>query len=302
MANAPIRNTNDGTQKAPYLRPDFCMGNLAELPVWSAGPRGDTRAILTALKAAGYHGTQGGDVTISRELGLGCTTGGRVNKVGEIKPLAAQWKKAGYECATLHVGWGHESDAECDALIRDIHEASRAEDLPIYVETHRATITQDTWRTVQLVQRNPDIRFNADLSHWYTGLEMPYGDLEERWAFLSPVFDRVAFFHGRIGNSSHMQMPFDHPGMDRAIAHYREMWTRCMVGFLKAAKPGDFISFNPEQLHPSINYAPQARSTRNTWEEGSDRWQDALAMTTIAKECWAEATKRRIGQAQQVGR
>lgn len=301
MAATPIRNTNDGTQCAPYLRADFCMGNLAELPPWSKGPRGDARAILQALKDAGFQGTQGGDVALSRELGLGCTAGGRVNKVGEIKPLAAQWKKAGYECATLHVGWGHESDAEADALVRDIHDASRAEDLPIYVETHRATITQDTWRTVQLVQRNPDLRFNADLSHWYTGLEMKYGNIDEKWVFLAPVFERVRFFHGRIGNSSHMQMPFDHPSMEVAIAHFREMWTRCMVGFLSSAKPGDFISFNPEQLHPSINYAPTSRSSRNTWEEGGDRWQDALEMTRIAKECWVDAQKRPVRQAGAAG-
>lgn len=290
-----IRNTNDGTRAGPYLRTDFCLGNLADLPVWSSGPRGDQRAVLTALKAAGFRGVQGGDPALCRELGLGCTGGGRVNRPGEIAPLAAEWKKSGLECATLHVGWGHESDAEVDALIRDIHTASRNEDLPIYIETHRATVTQDTWRTVQLVQRHPDVRFNADLSHWYTGLEMPYGDIEERWAFLAPVFERVRFFHGRIGNASHMQMPFDHPSMATAIGHFREMWTRCLMGFLATAQPGDFISFNPELLHPAINYAPTVRSPRNTWEECSDRYQEALQMTTIIRDCWTEAQRRRSG-------
>lgn len=291
MANAPIRNTNDGSQQAPYLRTDVSLGSVSQLPPWSAGARLDGRALLQALKDAGFQGTQGGDPVLCRELGLGCTTGGRVNKLGEIKPLAAQWKKAGYECSTLHVGWGHESDAEIDALVRDIHDASRAEDLPIYIETHRATITQDTWRTVQLVERHPEVRFNADLSHWYTGLEMPYGNIEEKWAFLAPVFERVRFFHGRIGNSSHMQMPFDHPSMGVAIGFFREMWTRCMVGFLASAKPGDFISFNPELL--GGNYAPTTRSSRNTWEESSDRWQESVQMSAMAKECWAEAQKRR---------
>jgi hypothetical protein len=297
MASTPVRNTNDGSQRAPYLRADLTMGNLAELPAWSAGPRGDARAVLIALQAAGFQGVQGGDIALCRELGLGCSTGGRVNRPGEIAPLAAQWKKTGYGCATLHVGWGHESDAEADVLVREINDASRAEDLPIYIETHRATITQDTWRTVQIAKRHPDVRFNADLSHWYTGLEMPYGDIQEKWAFLAPVFERVRFLHGRLGNSGHMQMPLDHPSMPAAIANYREMWTRCMAGFLATAKPGDFISFAPEQLHPAINYAPTARTPRNAWEEGGDRWQDALEMTRIAKECFAEAQKRTSGAA-----
>lgn len=287
-----IRNPNDGTTSAPYLRNDLNLGTLNTLPAWSAAPRGDHRDILTAVKAAGYRGTQGGDVVISRELALGCTTGGRVNEPGEIAPLAAQWKQAGYEAATLHVGWGHESDAEIDVLVREILTASAQEGLPITIETHRATITQDTWRTVQIVERHPDIRFNADFSHWYTGLEMVYGDWEEKLAFLQPVFDRVRFFHGRCGNSGVMQMPLSHPSMERALGHFRELWTRSCQGFLKTAKPGDFVPFNPELLDPGINYAPTYPHPNGTWDEGSDRWHDALRMTEIAQECFAEAQRR----------
>jgi len=149
---------NDGSTAAPYLRTDFNMGNLSSLPETSKAPRGDLRAVLSGIKAAGYRGVQGGDaeLPICRELGLGCTTGWRVNKPGEAAPMIATWKKAGFEIATLHVGWGHESDAEADVLVREIIAASRAEGLPVFIETHRATITQDTWRTVKLIERNPD--------------------------------------------------------------------------------------------------------------------------------------------------
>ncbi len=295
-----IRNPNDGTSASPALRSDLNLGTIGKLPVWSQAPHGDQRSILTAVKAAGYRGTQGGDPVLSRELGLGCTTGGRVNKPGEIAPLAARWKQAGYEAASLHVGWGHESDAEIDVLVREILAASANEDLPITIETHRATITQDTWRTVQFVERHPEVRFNADYSHWYTGLEMVYGDWEAKLAFLQPVFDRVRFFHGRCGNSGGMQMPLNHPSMERALGHFRELWTRSCLGFLKTAQPGDFVPFNPELLNPSINYAPTYPHPNGTWDEGSDRWQDALAMSQMAQECFVEA-KRRLGQTSAAG-
>jgi hypothetical protein len=295
MAPHPVRNTNDGTQRPPYLRTDFNLGNLSDLPPWSEGPRGDARAIHLALKQAGYLGVQGGDVALCRELGLGVTASGRVNEPGEIAPMAARWRREGYECATLHVGWGHESDAEIDALVGEILAVSHAEGLPLYIETHRATITQDTWRTVQMIHRHPDVRINADFSHWFTGLEMPYGDIQARFDFLAPVFERVRFFHGRIGNSSHIQLPLDHPSMPAAILYFREMWTRAMAGFLRGAAPGDFISFNPELLHPAINYAPVSRSPRGSWEEGSDRWLDAARMTAIATECFAAARQRVAG-------
>jgi hypothetical protein len=290
-----IRNTNDGTSAAPDLRRDLNLGTFSSLPEWSAAPRGDERARLTAVKAAGYRGVQGSDPKLCRELGLHWTTGGRVNKPGEVAPLAAQWKKDGAECATLHVGWGHEDDAMVDTLVREINSASRNEDLPIYIETHRATITQDTWRTVRMIERNPDVRLNADYSHWYTGLEMVYGDWEEKLAFLQPVFDRIRFFHGRCGTSGAMQMPLDHPNMEKALNHFRELWTRSCMGFLRSAQPGDFVSFNPELLHPEINYAPIYPAGDGTWAEGSDRWTDSLQMLDIAEECFVEAQRRIAG-------
>ncbi len=285
-----IPNTNDGTQAAPYLRPDFNLGGLTDLPAGTAGPRSsDPRAILSALKAAGYRGVQGGDPALARELGLGCTAGGRVNRPADIAPLAAQWQAAGYEAATLHVGWGHESDAEIDALVTAIIAAARRERFPLYIETHRATITQDTWRTVQMVARHPEVRFNADFSHWYSGLEMPYGSWEDKMAFLQPVFDRVRFCHARCGNSSHIQVALDHPSMGRALDHFRDLWTRAFTGFLRDARPGDFISFNPELLSPAINYAQTFRQPDGAYAEASDRWSDSLRLTAIARECFEAA-------------
>jgi len=83
------------------------------------------------------------------------------------------------DCSTLHVAWGIEDDAAVDRLVGDIFNASTKHDLPLYVETHRATITQDMWRTVELTKRHPDLRYNGDFSHWYTGQEMCYGGFDE---------------------------------------------------------------------------------------------------------------------------
>jgi hypothetical protein len=142
---------------------------------------------------------------------------------------------------------------------------------------------------VRMIERHPDVRINADFSHWYTGLEMVYGDWAEKLAFLQPVFERVRFFHGRIGNSGCIQMPLSHPSMPRAIGHFRDLWTRSCAGFVRTAQPGDWIAFAPELLHPAINYAPTSRCPNGTYDEASDRWQEALQMLGIAGECFAAA-------------
>jgi hypothetical protein len=268
---------------APRLLPFLCLGNLAHLPAWSKAP---TSNQMQGLKDAGFVGIQGGPSPDSRAVGLIHAAGGRVDRVGEAARLAATWKSEGHVCATLHVGSGHEDDAQIDALVRDILAASRNEGLPLYIETHRATITQDTWRTVRLIERNPDVRINADFSHWYTGLEMVYGDWEAKLAFLQPVFDRVRFFHGRIGNSGAIQMPLSHPSMPKAIGHFRDLWTRAMRGFRRTAAAGEDLIFSPELLFPAINYAPTWPCPNGSFDEASDRWQEALELVRIAQECW----------------
>ncbi len=149
--------------------------------------------------------------------------------------------------------------------------------MPLYIETHRATITQDIWRTVEMTKRHPEIHFNGDFSHWYTGLEMPYGDITAKFDFCEPVFERVRFFHGRIGDPSCMQVDVgDGTGLTY-VDHFREMWTRSCIGFLRSAKPGDYISFAPELLHPSIYYGRLMPDGKGGFTEYSDRWQQAGA-------------------------
>jgi hypothetical protein len=128
---------------------------------------------------------------------------------------------------------------------------------------------------------------------------MVYGDIEAKFNFLQPVFERVRFFHGRISSSGCIQVDIgdgtDGKGNPRLnVAHFKEMWTRGMVGFLKSAQPGDYICFAPELLGPEINYARLIPNPSGEWVEESDRWQQALLYLEIARACWAEA-KRRMG-------
>ena len=83
-------------------------------------------------------------------------------------------------------------------LIESVLDGSEKHWLPIYAEMHRATIFQDNWRTVQFVRRFPELRFNGDFSHWYTGSEMAYGGFENKLRFIAPVLERIRFVHGCI--------------------------------------------------------------------------------------------------------
>lgn len=308
--------SSPSTSPAPSrLRTYLNLFTLAGLPPESAGPPdlSDPRKLLETLAAVGYQGVQGYEIEIAgvpaadpdlcAALGLGCAAAGLVHRPGTIDRDAERWAGRGFEAATLHVGRGHEDDDTVHRLLAEIVAAADRHDFPLYVETHRGTVTQDTWRTVQHARSHPDIRFNGDFSHWYTGLEMTYGDFDERLRFLSPVFERTRFLHGRIGDPGCIQIDVgdgsaaEHP----SVAHFEALWTAAFRGFLAHAGPDDHIVFAPELLPAQIHYARTVPALPGTAgasrvEEG-DRWHQALVLNGIARRCYEAAA----GDAGEVG-
>ena len=240
-------------------------------------PRG-----LEDISAAGYDGVQFTEAASPEQLracerlSLGRCSSGRVNAPSEVRALATRCVEEGQECVTLHVGWGMEDDAQAFALIEAILRES--ERIPLYPETHRATVFQDMWRTVQFIRRYPELRFNGDFSHWYTGLEMVYGGFENKLDFIQPVIERVRFIHGRIGTPGCIQVNIDNESA-LYVQQFRTLWTRCF-----RAAP-DTILFVPELLSPRIYYG----------HAGSDRWAQSLLLRRIASECFSNARALGVG-------
>ena len=251
-----------------------------------------TEGPVAAIKSAGYDGIQFIDplnleaLAEARAHNLGVCGSGRVNVPSDAAPLAKAASNAGLECLTLHVGWGLEDDDEGARLIEAVLTTSILHKIPLYVETHRATLFQDMQRTIKFIERFPELEFNGDFSHWYTGSEMVYGGFDRKLEFIQPVLDRVRFLHGRIGNPGCMQVAVTPNDPAPYAEHFRTLWTRSFAAYLGAAKPKQpFITFAPELLTPGIFYA----RTFNGAEE-SNRWQQSLLLTRIARECFSEAS------------
>lgn len=291
------RYLNDGSNDAPKLLVYLNLDNLADLrpdTVWP-GLEGDER--MARLRADGFDGVQ---VTSGEPPSPGtlpfCGLD-RINTPAEALPVATRHAERGDQCLTVHVGWGIEDDDEVFRLVEAILDASERTRLPIFIETHRATITQDLWRTVQISKRFPEVLFNGDFSHYYCGQEMVYGGLEMKLQFMAPIFDRIGFLHGRIASPGHMQMPVDDAtsrpaaasGMVDYFADFRAMWARAMRGFREHAGPGDVLIFAPELLSGTYYYARLFPDARGQWVEETDRYQQALLYQRIARECFAQA-------------
>lgn len=293
---------NDGSAEPPKLLAYLNLGVLDDLrgdSVWPALPGGAARDVRLAVD--GFVGIQCVDAspppggTRLRHCGSD-----RVNLPAEADPIVAHHAALGHDCLTLHVGWGLEDDAEVDLLVEAVLHASDRHKHPVFIETHRATITQDLWRTVQLTKRFPEVRFNGDFSHYYTGQEMAYGGMPMKLAFMAPIFERVAFMHGRIGSSGCIQVtigdgagrpPAAH-GVTDFLDDFKAIWTHAMLGFLRHAGPGDCLIFCPELLPGAYYYARRFPDGTGGFIEESDRYREALVYNEIARACFAEAQAR----------
>lgn len=292
---------NDGSQNPPRLRVYLNLANLDGLREDSLWHRTAGKSRDEKLAADGFEGVQ---ICDDAPPAAGSTLPycglGRINAPPEADALFAKRKDRGDQCITLHVGWGIEDDADVDRVVESVLKASDRHKLPAFIETHRATITQDIWRTVQIARRFPEIKFNGDFSHYYCGQEMVYGDWAAKLDFMQPIFDRIGFMHGRIASPGCMQVPIDsdisrkpvqaHGAIDY-LAHFRELWTRAMAGFLKNAGAGDVLIFAPELLVPSIYYARMFPDQTGNLIEESDRYAQAVSLKRIANECFRRASE-----------
>lgn len=293
---------NDGSRAAPRLSVYMNLDTLADLPVGGAWPGLDGLTRYQRLLEDGFEGVQ---LTTDAPPVAGAPLPhcglDRINTPAEADAITARHAARGDLCLTVHAGWGLEDDDEASYLTEAILSASERHGLPIFVETHRATMTQDLWRTVQIARRFPEIRFNGDFSHYYCGQELVYGDWSTKLAFMEPIFERVGFLHGRIASSGCMQVPIGPDLISRPrqahgainyLDHFKELWTRAMLGFLRNADRGDVLIFAPELLPGVHYYARMFPGPTGELAEESDRYAQALLYKELALSCFLEARRR----------
>jgi hypothetical protein len=272
------------------MRFDFCLTTLQGLAPDSAAPTGEFP--YRGIRAAGYGGVQAPSMAGVAEAGLVGTGLAMIAQPQDVDAVARMHAGEGFSCTTLIVGNGLEGDAEVDRFCAAILEAQQRHGYRLLLENHRASMTQDIRRTIDMIGRFPALRFTGDFSHWYVGHEFAMGDFGAKLDFIQPLIDRVAIVEGRIGSTNCAQLTLD--GVDdprHFVAHHRAFWTRC---FLACMARGEEPVFAP-QLLPAvihahgmdfpIDYAQRIRSADGRWHEQDDRWQQSLLLCAIAREC-----------------
>jgi hypothetical protein len=298
---------NDGSQETPKLQVYLNLDTLVELRSDSAWAGLVGPAQFKLLAADGFEGVQFTNKSAApvnaplRYCGLD-----RVNTPADADGVVARHSARGDLCITVHAGWGLEDESEVFRLVEAILTASNRYRLPTFIETHRATITQDVWRTVQITRQFPEVRFNGDFSHYYCGQELVYGVWNEKLEFMEPIFERVGFIHGRVASPGCMQVSIDprpsvRPkqahGEINYLDHFKELWIRAMHGFIRNANAGDVLIFAPELLSGRYYYARMFPNANGELVEETDRYAQALLLKDLARECFTQAERPELRRA-----
>jgi hypothetical protein len=82
-----------------------------------------------------------------------------------------------------------------------------------------------------------------------------------------------------------------HGGFDY-LSHFKEIWTRAMLGFLRRAGPGNVLIFAPELLSGRSYYARFFPNASGVLIEETDRYAQALLYLELARTCFREAQER----------
>lgn len=171
-------------------------------------------------------------------------------------------------------------------LLAGIDRLSRESGIPVYVETHRGTITQDLIRTVEYAEALPSLRLTIDYSHYVVAGELREvsAEAEERLQKLLPL---TASIHTRVSNGEQVQIdPWAADGSPHPmLAHFERWWSAGMGHWLAGPRrDGDTFPVVVE-LGP-----PHYAITTADGAEISDRWRQSLELQRLVRRLWAERT------------
>lgn len=275
---------NDGSTNPPRLRPTHAMWALIGLP--RGGPEWSLDEKFRRVAEAGFEAVEcwpdektGPEIrdTLDRH-GLRLGYGARSGDIAEFQVKLRHAVSLGADYANCHVESPYQTDDEIEALVRDLMALSDDVGLPVFVETHRGTVTENLCRVWELVRRVPEVRFCADLSHFAVGSEFTAMTEEN----LAPVLERVSSFHARVSNGQQVQVDVG-DGSAGPARDFVRFWTIAMSHWKRNAVPGDVLPFVSELGPPTYGIVDAEGC------ETSDRWEQSLVMRRLGAEAWGLA-------------
>jgi hypothetical protein len=153
--------------------------------------------------------------------------------------------------------------------------------VPVQFETHRNCITNDLYTTLQLLDRIPDMRICADLSHYVVDREFWFPLSDHDLGLMSRILQRSDSFQGRVASRQQIQLQLDFPQHQKWVELFKGWWREGLADWRARNASGDCIFVC--ELGP-----PEYAMTGPDGREMSNRWEEAQVIMAWVRAIWDE--------------
>jgi hypothetical protein len=216
--------------------------------------------------------------------GLGCLITAFVKTIDGLSPVLDLAKRLNARHVNLI---GQVMPLGVDATVpvaRRWMEMAASAGVALQFETHRNSITNDMFATLQLLDAVPEMVIAADLSHYVVGREFDCPPDARTESHVARLLDRSGSFQGRIASRQQIQVPFGFPHYAKWLDLFLGWWEQ---GFRHWRRHGSCDS-STGVLNFLCELGP--RDYAMIGHDGcelSDRWAEALILKDHARRLWS---------------
>jgi hypothetical protein len=215
------------------------------------------------------------------EYGLDCMINAFPFQPDDMKPLYGLARELDARLVNIIGGVMPIRPEDAVPVIRRWMSEADEAGIPILFETHRDSLLNDLYYTLQVMDLVPEMRLCADLSHFVVDREMrePISDRDQ--AYIDLVLGRSDCFQGRVASREQIQIQVDFPQHREWVEIFKGWWKAGMRSWRKRNDDDARLIFLCELGPP-----PYAITDANR-HELSDRWEEALTIRKWAEEIWS---------------
>ena len=217
-----------------------------------------------------------------REFGLECMMNAFPYQRGDMKPLYALGNELDASLVNIISGVMPIRPEEAVPVIHQWMDEAKSAGLPMLFETHRDSLLNDLYYTLQVLDLVPEMRLCADLSHFVVDREMRDPISATDKAYIDTILARSDCFQGRIANREQVQIQIGFPQHQAWVEIFRQWWKQGIASW-RARNPDDATLIFLCELGP-----PPYAITDGNRQELSDRWDEALIIRDWVKEIWRQ--------------
>lgn len=177
--------------------------------------------------------------------------------------------------------------ADAVPILEGWQRLSREYGVPVLIETHRNTISNDLWATREMLDRVPGLPLLADLSHYVCGQEIHLPVTPRNEALIDRILSHAQAFHGRVSSSEQIQLEISFDCYKPWLDQFLLWWERGFAKWLAQASDTDSLTFTCE-----LGPAPYAITDRDG-RDRSNRWEEAQLMRDLVRARWSKVVEVR---------